>query len=162
MKIDLKNCTINIKDGATGDIEVNVGTGNVSWTERMARTYELNKGLLDTVRNGDQAPVDVNLSFNWEWLKSVGAELPTPVEALKRIGAASAWVSTDDDPCAPYAVDIVIEHTIDCTGEDITETITLPDFRVEELSYDISAGQITCTGKCNVTEISVTRTITTD
>jgi len=157
MKVDLKNATITLKDGGSESLEIKVGEGNITFTEHLARKYELDKGLLDTVRDDDQAPVDVSLEFSWEWIKSAGGDPPTPVEALKKIGAASGWVSSSSDQCEPYCLDVEILNNADCDDGTENELILLPDFRYEELAYDLSAGQIAVSGKCNVTDAVVTR-----
>lgn len=158
MKQDLKNATIKIKDGDSNEIEVKIGDGNVTFKESRPITYELDKGNLDTVREGDQVPVDVSLGFNWEWVKSDGSEAITPVEALKKEGAAAAWVTSSSDACEPYAVDLEITLAPRCSDGTKGEVILLSDFRYEELNFDLKAGQISCTGKCNVTKATYTRT----
>jgi hypothetical protein len=160
MKVDIKNATIKMKDGTTPtpeELEIKVGEGNVTFKETSARTYELDKGRLDTVRNGDEAPVEVSLEFLWEWLKADTGLPPTPVDALKKRGEAADWVSSSADPCEPYCVDIEITLAPDCEDGSKNEVILLPDFRVEELNYDLRAGQISVSGKCNVTEATITR-----
>ena len=160
MKVDLKNATIKIKDGTTpvpNELEIKIGEGNLTFVERVEREYSRDKGLLDTVRNGDQQPVDVNLEFVWEWLKADTGEPPTPIDALKRRGTAAAWLSSSSDSCEPYCVDIEIYIDADCDDGTRPEVILLPDFRYEELNYDLSAGQVAVTGKCNVTDATVTR-----
>lgn len=159
MKIDLKQCTIKFKDGDTpqNELEIKIGTGNMTFVERVNRNYELDKGLLDTVRNGDEVPVDVTLAFSWEWLKADTGLPPTPVDVLKRRGEAAAWVSSSADPCEPYCIDIEVYVDPECEDGSKAEVILLPDFRYEELNYDIQAGQISVTGKCNVTDATITR-----
>lgn len=160
MKVDIKNATITIKDGTTPtplSLEIKVGEGNITFVERIAREYALDKGRLDTVRNGDEAPVDVSLEFQWEWLKADTGLPPTPVDVLYRRGEAAAWLSSSSDPCEPYCVDIEILINADCDDGTKAELILLPDFRHEELSYDLRAGQISVSGKCNVTTVTPTR-----
>lgn len=160
MKVDIKNATIKMKDGTTptpNELEIKVGEGNVSFVERVAREYALDKGRLDTVRNGDEQPVDVSLEFVWEWLKADTGLPPTPVDVLKRRGEAAGWLSSSADPCEPYCVDIEILINADCDDGTRSELILLPDFRFEELNYDLRAGQIAVSGKCNVTEGTITR-----
>jgi len=138
-------------------LEVKVGEGNVTWTETLNRDYIKDRGNLDTVRNGDQEPVDVKFEFTWEWITAVtGSGVPTLEDALKNRGEASTWVTTDSDVCAPYCVDIIIWYDPGCGGNN-TEKIELPYFRYESLDHNISDSQISCTGKCNVVEATATR-----
>lgn len=163
-KIDLKNATLTIQDGTSptpNSVELTIGEGNLTFTETRNLEYTLNRGAIDEyaeVREADDTPVEVSFEIVWTYISgesSTGA-LPTPVEALKKTGNASAWVSTDSDDCRPYAVDILITYEPPCTGD--SETMTLPDFRYEQLDYDLKAATISCSGKCLVTDITSVRT----
>lgn len=161
-QIDLKNATIYIKDGTSpaNVLEVNIGAGNLTYSEKKPRVYDLDRGRLDTVKNGDEQPVDVSMDFKWINITgSVGsAGIPPTIEdALKNRANAAAWISSDSDTCQPYAVDLVVDYVPECSDGTETETITLPDFRYEELNHDLKAGTIACTGKCNVTEATAVR-----
>lgn len=160
--IDLKKTTIKIKGGGVGEeVEVKIGEGNLTYNERRNIEYVKDKGLLDTVREGDEEPIEVRMDFTWEYLTSdAGATTPTIEEALKREGEAADWDSTDADPCNPYAVDIEILFAPDCFGEGITnedELITLTDFRWESLEHDMRAGSVAVSGQCNVTRATIAR-----
>lgn len=157
--IDLKNATIKIKDGTTptpNELEVKIGEGNLSYTEKKNMIYTKDRGALDEVREGDEEPVEVQMDFVWEFLKANTGDTPSISDALKKRGEASAWVSTDADACRPYAVDIEIFYEPPCGGE-YTERIVLNDFRYEQLQHDIRNAQVSCSGKCNVTEATITR-----
>lgn len=161
--IDLKNVLIKIKDGSGKYIDVRIGEGNLTWTETRNMTYFRDRGLLNTVREGDQEPVDVTLDAIWEFIKSplspVGSGpdgIVTIIDALKKTGSAIAWVSTSADLCEPYAVDIELEHTPICGGV-AKEVITLADFRHESIDYDLRAGTFSIAGKCNITQAAVVR-----
>lgn len=137
-------------------LEVEVGEGNITWTEKKTREYKLDRGILDEVRDGDQSPVEVKFDVKWEFLRASTGLTPTIEDALKKRGEASHWVSSDSDTCRPYCVDIEIVNVPVC-GSAEKETITLPDFRYEEIPHDAKAGTFSCTGKCNVTEPTVVR-----
>ena len=160
-QIDFKLAVVKIKDGDTpqNEITIKVGAGNLTFTERVNREYTLDRGVLDEIRNGDEAPLEVRFDSIWEYITGPAGSgaVPTPVDAVKKIGAAAAWVSSDTDPCRPYSVDIEITYTPDCTPAD-EEVITLPDFRYEQIDYDLSAGTFSFSGKCNVTEATSVRT----
>ena len=158
-QIDLKHCTIRISDGAGAYIDVKIGEGNLSYTERRTIEYTLNRGLLDEVREGDQVPMDVSLDAVWEYISgSAGSSgIPSIEDALKRRGAAASWISTDSDACRPFAVDVSILHRPRPAGCGDYEDIVLSDFRVEELSHDLRAGTISATGKCNITDAASSR-----
>lgn len=160
--IDLKDATLKIKDGTTptaNEIEIKIGEGNLTYSENRNVEYILDRGLLDEVRLGDEVPMDVSFDVIWEYIKgstdSAGIA-PTVEDAMKQRGNASSWVSTDDDVCRPFCVDIVIEHVPSCATGD-QEIITLPDFRYETIDHDLRAGQLSVTGRCNTVEASVVR-----
>lgn len=156
---NLKNAVLKIKDG-TGTpltMTVKIGDGNLTFSEKVGREYQMNRGNLDTVRNGDDVPMDVSFDFRWEYIKSDTGDGASVRDALTKTGEASAWVSSDTvDTCAPYAVDLEFTFTPICAG-DKTEVFLFPDFRYEDISYDAKAGTVSVSGKCNVTAPTITR-----
>jgi hypothetical protein len=143
---------MKIKDGAAtpNELTIKIGDGNLTYSEKRNMEYLLDRGVIDEVREGDDVPMDINFTFNWEYIKGALSTTGSPSveDALKQIGAAANWTSTDSDACRPYAVDIEITYEPNCSSSD-KETITLPDFRWESFDHDPRAGQITCAGKCN-------------
>lgn len=138
-------------------LEIKIGEGNLTYDEKRTMQYTLDRGNLDTVREGDQVPMDVKFDFVWEFLTSVtGVEPPTIEDVLKHKGLAADWTSSSSDQCEPFAVDIEVEHIPPCGGEE-TELVILPDFRQESLAHDLRAGTVAATGKCNATQASVSR-----
>lgn len=139
---------------------IKVGSGTVSWSEKKPREYLKDRGVIDSVRNADEEPMDVNLEFMYEELTASDPvnDPPTPEDVIKQRGAAADWVSADQtDPCAPYCVNISILHTpLNCTSVD-REKVKLPKFYYEALDHDPKAGAIKVSGKCNATEATVTR-----
>lgn len=158
MQLDAKFVTIKVKDGSGQSIEVKLGEGTVTYSEKKPRVYVKNRGKLDTVRNGDEDPVDVNIDAVWEHITTNGISgaIPTVEDALKKRGPAVGWTSTSSDPCEPYAVDIELTYDPDCATDEI-EIITLADFRYETADHDLKAGTLKFAGKANVTEASVVR-----
>jgi len=158
-QIDFKKATVKIKDGTTptpNELTVVIGEGNLTYTERVNREYTLDRGVIYGVRDGDEEPMDVSLEFLWEFLTASTGETPTIEDAFKNRGEASAWVTSGDDPCEPFAVDIEVVYTPDCPGVE-NETIVLPEFRYEELEHDFDAGSVSVSGKCNAKEATVSR-----
>jgi len=159
-QIDLKYATIEILDGTAtpNSIEIKIGEGNFNYTEAKNIDYTLDRGVLDDVREGDQIPINVSTVFTWEYLKgATGSGVPTVEDALKKRGEAAAWVSTDADACRPYAVDLRINYAPQPSTCGDREVILLPDFRVENFDHDLRAGTVTFSGKCNVTDATITR-----
>ena len=160
--IDLKNSTLRIRGGGAGEVlEVKLGAGNLTYDEKRNMEYVKDRGLLDTVREGDEEPMDVRLDAQWELLTAESdVTVPTVEDALKKRGPASDWTSTAADPCGPYAVDIELINIQPCSEED-PEKIVLPDFRWESAAHDARGGTIAFAGKCNAKEAIVTRTTAT-
>lgn len=138
-------------------LEVRIGEGTVTYDETKAREYIKNRGLLDTVRDGDEEPVDIAFDFVWDYITGVSASgVPTIEDALKQRGEASGWITTSLDTCEPYCVDLEINYTPSC-GTNNSELLELQYFRYEALAHNLNDAQISCTGKCNITEAAATR-----
>lgn len=137
-------------------LEIKIGEGDMSWSETREMIYDLDRDRLDTVREGQDQPLEVDLNFTFEYVTTQSGKPITPTDALKKIGEASEWVSSSADLCEPYAVDLYVVHCIPC-GTDHSQDFLLSDFRWESLDYSIQDAAIAVTGRCNVTEITTTR-----
>jgi hypothetical protein len=140
-------------------LKIKIGEGTISYDEKRAIEYKKDRGRLDTVRLGDEEPMDVKFDIRWDFLKSDTSDPPTPEEVLKKIGNASDWESSSSDACEPYAIDIYIVHTPPCVASASikAETYLFQDFRYESLSHDFKQGMLACSGKCNRTMATVAR-----
>lgn len=138
-------------------LQIRVGEGNFQWTEKRNIQYTKDRGRLDTVKLGDEEPVEVKLDFTWVFLKADTGQTPTVEDVLKKRGEASSWVTSAADTCEPYAVDLKIVYTPPCAAEK-REVYLVRDFRYEDLGHDIKQGMVSISGKANVTEPTVTRT----
>lgn len=137
-------------------LDITIGEGNLTYTEAKEYEYLKNRGILDTVREGEDQPVDVSLEFAYEFVTTGTGEEITPVDAVKQIGGASEWVSSASDLCEPYCVDIEVARELTC-GTTESETTRLFDFRFESLEYSLQDATISVSGKCNITDATVTR-----
>lgn len=134
-----------------------IGEGNLTYSEKRKIKYVTDRGLLDTVKEEDQQPVDVKLDYEWDFLTASTPELiPTIEDALKRKGLASNWLTTSPDPCEIYCVDIVLTNFPPCPNVYI-EQIILPMFRWEDLAHDPKTSAVAVTGKCNVIQAETSR-----
>ena len=142
-------------------IVIKVGEGDLKYTETRNFKYDLDRGLLDTVRFGDDVPMDISSSFTYEHITQGTSEPLSPVDAIKRRAGTPAeeWVSSATDKCEPFAVDIEITFTPPC-GTSEPEVTTFPDFRSEKIEPDFKNSLITLSGKCHATEPIVSRTAT--
>lgn len=155
--IDLKNCVFTLEDGTAVtplSLTLRVGEGTLTYSETQNREYILDRDNLDTVKDGPQVPMDVNVSFTFDEIMGDGT--PSPVDFVKQKNDASAYVSTGA-ACEPYAVNIKVVHTPVCSTEKI-QTWVFPDFRHEKIDVDMRGGTVSMAGKCNATEPTITRT----
>lgn len=138
------------------EVAVTLGEGNLTWTVNKDYEYLLDRGNLDTVREGDQQPMDVSIDTVYEHITTGTSEVITPYDALNGVGEAAEWVSSSSDACEPYSVDLEVVHDAPCgTTED--ETTLFPDFRYDSLDVDLDAATISVSGRCNATAPTVTR-----
>ena len=150
-QLDIKNCIFKFKS-KTKELEIKIGEGNLTYSEKRNIEYVLNRGLIDEVRNGDQEPMDVSVDAVWESLKSTGT-----IESIRDwLAAIDAAESVDPDECRPPAVDIEVTIANICASG--TETWTWADFRYESIDGDMRAGTFSISGRCNSTEPDVVRT----
>ena len=138
-------------------IDIKIGDGNVTYTESNEYEYDLDRDLLDSVRAGAEVPIDVSLDFVYEFIVTGTGEAISPMDALKMRGGAAEWRSSSSDPCEPYSIDIEIVHTPICVTAEI-ETTIFPDFRSESREVNIGDAAVSVSGRCNVTEPTITRT----
>ena len=140
------------------ELAITIGEGNLTYTEGVDHLYELDRDVLDTVRLGADIPVGVQLAFTYEFVRTGTSEAISPADALKGIGGAAGWISSAADKCTPYAVDLVVEHAPTCSGTTIeSEFTTFPDFRRDQLNFDLGAASISVTGRAFATEPTITR-----
>lgn len=137
-------------------LEIKMGDGNLTYSEKKNYDYLLDRGNLDTVREGNEAPMEVKLEAVYEHITTGTGEDISPMDALKGKGAAAEWVSSSPDKCEPYCVDLEVIHTPPCGTED-PETTLFPEFRADSKDVDFQKATISVSGKCKATEPIVTR-----
>jgi hypothetical protein len=137
-------------------INVKIGEGNISYVEKRNIEYKLDRGRIDSVRLGNDSPVEVKVAFTWETLASLTGDPPTVEEFLKRTGPAANYVNAASDPCTPYSVRLIVTDTPPCTT--IAPTLyQFDNFLWEELNHDVKNAQVDITAKCNIAFAQVTR-----
>ena len=146
-------------------MKMKIGDGTMSYDEKRTVEYKKDLGLLDTVRLGDQDPMEVKFDLRWEFLLADSTDpatssYPSPEDVLKQRGGASAWLSTSPDPCEPYCVDIYVVYDPLCPSVK-GETYLLHMFRYETLNHEFKQGMIAATGKCNVQTAVINRFVQT-
>lgn len=139
--------------------EVKIGEGTFSYTEQKPREFTLNRGLIDTVRNADDEPMDISMDATWEWIGSVAASSTLTLEdVVKKRKEAAAWLSTALDTCQPYCVDIEIWNAPNCAGTE-DELLMFEEFYYESIDHDLRDGTLAFSGRCNKTEATSRRTL---
>ena len=159
---DLKECDIHLVDGTAITpitIILFIDEGNVTFEVTRNVEYRKDRDILDSTREGDQAPLSVTFACRFSEITTQtvppGPEHTISVfEFLTFTGAAAANISTGANVCdTPKAIDITVTRTIVCDpSPDViyNETITFPEFRYESIGGDFDAGQFNVSGKCNV------------
>lgn len=137
-------------------LQIAIGEGDLTWSENREMIYDLDRDLLDSVRQGAEQPLELDLAFTFEYVTTESGQTITPVDAIKQIGEATEWVSSSSDQCEPYAVDIYVIHCVPC-GTDQDQDLLFQDFRYESLEYSIRDASIAVSGRCNVTDVVTTR-----
>lgn len=155
-QFDMKDATIVLQDGSTPPkkVALEISEGTFSYTEHNTMEYVTSRGKIGSVRRADEEPVDVSFTVLWEELTSNDPNNPSFEDALKFRGPAATWKTTDDDPCRPPALDIVLYLSPPC-GEEGATKITIPDFRWETLNHDGGAATIAVDGRANTKEVLV-------
>lgn len=155
-QIDLRNATVRIADGGSNYIDVKIGEGDLSYSEKRQVDFVKSRGGLDTARENEEVPMEVSLVAVWEHITAAAGEPITIEDALKRRNGASAWASASPDPLAPYCVNIILIDTPACVSAS-KETLVFPQFHRIELAHSLKDGTIAIKGTCNATEPQVTR-----
>ena len=161
-RIELRGATLKIQSGVIGagtpeSVELKMDSGALTFTETKNWNYNLDRGHLDTVTQGDDSPMSVTLNGVWERLLSTAAEDPTPYEAIKGIGNASTWLPASaaaGEDCPSYNVNIVVENRPPyCEGAlNLGERLIFPQFRFDTIDGSLADGTLTFTGQCNALE----------
>ena len=155
-RIQLRDCILSFIDGGGHSLNVKLGDGEAKWEIGRNIKYDLDRGLIDTVRQGDDIPLVLTIAATWVHIKTGSGEPITPTDALCQDGGAAAWVSSSDNECEPYAVDVQIAYDPKC-GSAKKETFLFPDFRYEKIGFDIQTASIAISGKCNCVTPTITR-----
>jgi len=154
-RIRLKDTTVTIA-ASGGSIAVKVADGGISWTLARNLEYEMNRGAIDSVVEGDDIPVAVEMSFVYEYILASGGAVPTPAEAITKTGAAASWVSIGANPCEPYAVNITVLSNSGCSLLAKMTTV-FTEFRWDSIDFDLASSSLAVRGRCKTKFIATTR-----
>lgn len=156
----LKNCTIRFIDGTSptpNELDIKIDDGNLSWTEKRNIEPKLDRGNLDYFEEGDDVPCELQLDCRFSAITSQSGDDVTPIEFLKKEGAAASYKSTAA-LCAADAIDIEVEVSHECGTTIQDEIITFSEFTYNSLGGNFKDGTLSISGMCNVRGPSSIRT----
>jgi hypothetical protein len=128
-------------------LEINVGEGNITHTENKDPQIDLNRGLIDGARAGNEQPMEVSAEFIYDWLRASSGQEVKPYEVLNQLGEGANWHTTAADPCEPFCIDIFILDTPPC-GSEQAEMIFFRKFNLQNLTSSVEAANVTFSGIC--------------
>lgn len=144
-------------------VTVKLGEGNFSYSEHKDRIFVLDRGVLDTVKDDDQAPMDISMDSTWEWIRAQSGEPPTLEDVLKNRYEAAAWLTTADDSCQPYCVDLELYNSPPACGvTDDEEILMFEEYYYETVDHDLREGTLSTSGRCNRVEATARRAAKAD
>lgn len=148
---------INDGGGSPETLTIAVDEGDIRIEEVSNAVEVLDRGVLDHVREGDQEPVTVEFSLKFqEFIADTGAASPTPYEALRKIGNASAWASTRGVG-EKYCLNLIF--TIASPAGAPNEVVTLADFYHTRIAFAEGAdyNTLSVSGRAWITTPSVAK-----
>lgn len=144
---NLRDGQLVIADGASATLTLALDNGDLSWTETLNPIEILDRGVLDHVRDGDQAPVELSFSSMWTNLVNAslsaasGGDANTVYEMLNNIGETYTSVGatgekfqlqftfTVTDPAGNNSEQIVFAKvyatSIECSEGDDSNTLNV-------------------------------------
>ena len=137
--------------------------GDLEFTCRDVAKVISNRGVLSHFSAGVQTPCAIRFTIGFVDYKgkSFTAAPPTPIDAMRKQGNASTWVSTQS--CGPYVTDLDFALANPCsgagTGIDQTEVLTFADFHLDEWAFGEKEDMdtIKCSGNALVVQPSSAR-----
>lgn len=171
-KVDIKNHVIILRtrDENSDDVQLvlRMGQSSLQWGEPLSPRYELDRGLLDDVRHGDEQPVDLTIEGKFTFGVSRGAENKTIHEIIRgkdrgnnqnthgkvtMVGIMEPWLVANG--CPPYAISVEVHNNpnILCPNSSAYgEAHLFRYFRCENPQVNFDTGMVNLSGKCNVTQ----------
>ena len=130
---------------------VKLGDGNMTWDEVTNFEYEMDRGHIDSVVEGDDEPLSVSVDSVYEFVTALtGSNVPTPEDVLKQRGEAADWITTGADPCELFAVDIELDYAPPC---DVPHEITVfKEFRWDTINHELGDATLRFEGRCKLIE----------
>lgn len=142
-QMNLRTSTLYI-----GGIEVEIGDGNLTYTESRPLEYLTSGNEITEVREADEEPLDVKMDFIWKRVHGDYAALIATIDGTGK-------TSSDPIACRPYAVNLDLKYPITCGATPTYKYVQFANFRYETLDHDLKAGTISVSGKCNIQRAAI-------
>lgn len=138
---NLRDGIITLRDGSPvpKELEIVLDEGDLSFTEREPIFAVKDRGEVDSWSLADEEPTPVSFTIKFqEWTSSHATDVTAPRDALRKAGNAASgmtneWISTHDDACGPYCVDIVFDILNPCGSG--RERIIFESVHCDELTF---------------------------
>jgi hypothetical protein len=137
-------------------LEINVGEGNATHTENKDPQIDLNRGLIDGARAGNEQPMEFASEFVYDWLRASSGNEVTPYEVLNQLGEGANWHTTADDPCEPFCIDVFILDAPPCGSEQV-EMIFFRKFNLQSMTSSVEGANVTFNGICTAQKPDIYR-----
>lgn len=132
---NMKDGTVKIKDNVAESITLIVEEGDFSYSESHPVRNIMDRGALSHMREGNEEPVTGSFTLKFiEMIKQTSASDPSPYEALKGTGGASAWATTNTDGGDVFTTDIDLEIADVVSGNE-NERISLAKVRATKIDF---------------------------
>lgn len=133
---NLRDGKIILQDGSSTPktLEIPISAGDFAFTLNSPTFIIMNRGKINSRKNGDEMPTDLSFSVFFEqWSYGNGSASGISVaDCFQGVGGASDWVSTD--PCGPFSISIVFEMDNPCAvGEK--EVLTFGKFHADTIAF---------------------------
>ena len=138
-------------------LEFKTGEGNFDWDQTRDPIIDLNRGVIEGWRLGDEQAMTVNGAALLDWLRASGSITLTVYEVLTQTGLASDWLgSSKGDVCLPYAPDLVVIDAPNC-GSEQAEVMVFPMFVPTSLNPNVDDALINLSGVSVAAKPEITR-----
>lgn len=163
----MSNCPRNLRDGKLIILDgtpvtplyvvIPVMEGNLAFTEHNPTNMVKNRGVNYSRRQGDDVSVDVSFEITFtQWMYANGAASGiSVVDALRKVGGASAWLSTDGT-CNVYACKLLFQ-IVDPEDPTKTEILAFDKFTDDNIQFkEGQPNKLTVSGKMFGTRVART------
>lgn len=117
---NLRDAEVKLYDGtgSPNEIILALEEGDLTFETTNNVNNILDRGILSHMRKGDEAPVPVTFTMKFTEMISQGSNPVTVYEAVEKVGAAAAWITTNTDGGDVYTLDMEVKIDTPTSGED--------------------------------------------